>query len=377
MKNGRITIKVVGVGGGGGNAINHIAATNGYHEGEMVSFTTINTDAQALQLINGPATLQIGQNLTNGYGSGGRPEIGKQAAEEDYDTIQQLFVDTDLVLITAGLGGGTGTGASPVIAKAAREMGALTMAIVTKPFFFEGTRRKETAVDGLNELRQIVDTVICIPNDRILKVSDNNMPIEQAFRMTDDILDKVVRAVNTLVGNVGIINIDYGDIASVIREPGEAMVGFGEATGESHASKATRYAMASPLLERNDIIGAKQVLISIVGGRDMSMKDVQEAVQCIHNEVRGEANVVFGVITSDELNDTAHVTVIATGLPDVKKADKLKPKISSIPLQQKTFDFLPAETGRFVGIEPTLLNGVNYDTPTYIRWGRKLLSDAA
>ena len=155
------------------------------------------------------------------------------------------------------------------------------------------------------------------------------------------------------------------------------MVGFGEASGESHASTATRYAMASPLLERNDIIGAKQVLISIVGGRDLSMKDVQEAVQCVHNEVRGEANVVFGVITREDMDNSAHVTVVATGLPDVKKAKKLKPKISSLPPQQKIFDFLPAETGRFVEIEPTLLNGVNYDTPTYVRWGRKLLSDAA
>ena len=161
MKNGRVTINVVGVGGGGGNAVNHIAGINGYHESDRITFTSINTDAQALELIKGPAILQIGQELTKGYGSGGHPEVGRQAAEEDFDAICQQFTDTDLVIITAGLGGGTGTGASPIIAKAAREMGALTMAIVTKPFFFEGTRRAETALNGLNELRQIVDTVIC------------------------------------------------------------------------------------------------------------------------------------------------------------------------------------------------------------------------
>jgi len=376
MKNGRITIQVLGVGGGGGNAVSHIA-NNGLKDAENINFTCINTDAQALETIKGPLAVQIGKKITNGYGSGGRPEVGRDAAEEDYDRLRQLFVDTDLVILAAGLGGGTGTGASPIIAKAAKDMGALTVAVVTKPFFFEGTRKNEISINGLAELRQIVDTVVCIPNDRILKMSDQDMPIEQAFRLTDDVLDKVVRAINVLIGNVGIINIDYGDIANVIREPGDAMVGFGESSGENHAAKATRYAIASPLLERNDIVGAKQVLISIVGGRDLSMKDVQEAVQCIHNEVRGEAHVSFGVITCDELKNSARVTVIATGLPDIKKADKNKPKISALPPQQKIFDFLPADTGRFVGIEPTLINGVNYDTPTYIRWGRKLLSDAA
>ncbi len=375
MQNGRIHIQVIGVGGGGGNAVNHIARVNA----NGAEFISINTDAQALKLVDVPRKLQIGEQLTKGFGSGARPEIGRQAAEEDYTHICELLAGADLVFLTAGLGGGTGTGATPVVAKAAKEMGALTIAIVTLPFSVEGSRRAEVANQGLIELRQIVDTVICIPNDRIPKVAGPNTPLEEAFRMTDEILNKAVVAISSLITRVGIINIDYGDIATVIREPGEAMVGFGEAAGDGHATKAARYAMASPLLQRSDIVGAKQVLLSILAGRDVTMKDVQEALRCVHNEIRGDAHVVFGVITSDELDGTSRVTLIATGLPDLKKLERNRhrPFRALLNPVQDILDFLPAEEGLFVGLEPTLLAGVNYDTPTFVRWGRKLLSDAA
>lgn len=377
MSTSTISVHVVGIGGGGGNAVDHIARA---HRGNNVTFTAINTDVQALSALQVPSKVQIGAQLTGGHGSGARPEVGRQAAEEDYAKIRELFHTSDLVFLAAGLGGGTGTGATPVVARAAKERGALTIAVVTKPFAFEGARRAEIAEQGLQELRRCVDTVICIPNDRVIKLANDDVRIEEAFRMTDEVLRQAVDAISELVARVGIINIDYGDIATVLREPGDAMVGFGEASGENHATKAARYALTSPLLERNNIAGAKQVLISIAAGRDLKMKDVQEAIQSIHNEVRGNAHVIFGVTLHEELSNTARVTLIATGLPDLAAMEQARPRpVTPSPLRptQTTMDFLPAETGRFTGLEPTLLSGVNYDTPTFLRWGRKLLSDAA
>ncbi len=377
MNNGTISVQVVGIGGGGGNAVDHIAHT---HAGNGVRFTAINTDVQALNALHVSGKLQIGAQLTGGHGSGARPDVGRQAAEEDYPRIRELFQDTHLVFLAAGLGGGTGTGATPVIAKAAKERGALTIAVVTKPFAFEGARRAEIADQGLIELRQMVDTVICIPNDRVIKLANEDVSIETAFRMTDDVLKQVVDTIGDLIAHVGIINIDYGDIATVLREPGDAMVGCGEAGGDDHATKAARYALSSPLLERNNIAGAKQVLISIVAGRDLKMKDVQDAVQSVHNEIRGNAHVIFGVTTREDMKNSARVTLIATGLPDPALVEATRPRAvmpAAFKPQQTTMDFLPAEAGRFLNLEPTLMAGTNYDTPTFMRWGRKLMSDAA
>ncbi|MCX7846755.1 MAG: cell division protein FtsZ [bacterium] len=377
MSNTTISVQVVGIGGGGGNAVDHIARA---HRGNNVTYAAINTDVQALNALQIAQKIQIGAQLTGGHGSGARPEIGRQAAEEDYPRLRELFQASHLVFLAAGLGGGTGTGATPVVAKAAKERGALTIAVVTRPFAFEGARRAEIAEQGLIELRHAVDTIICIPNDRVIKLADENIGIEAAFRMTDEVLRQAVDAVSELVARVGIINIDYGDIATVLREPGDAMVGFGEAAGENHATKAARYALTSPLLERNNIAGAKQVLISIAAGRDLKMRDVQEAIQCVHNEVRGNAHVIFGVTLHEDMSNMARVTLIATGLPDAAAVEHGRPRpvvpAAFKPLQT-TMDFMPAETGRFSGLEPTLLSGVNYDTPTFMRWGRKLLSDAA
>ena len=368
MHNGTLRIQVIGVGGGGGNAVSHIAQkmNNG------IAFAAVNTDLQALNAVQVPHKLQIGAQLTRGFGSGAQPDIGRKAAEETIAAIRPLLADADLVFLAAGLGGGTGTGATPIIASVAKEIGALTIAIVTKPFGFEGAKRADVAQQGLAELRQIADTVICIPNDRVLKTAVA-LPIDEAFRVSDEVLYQTVSSMHDLIARVGVINIDYADIATVLKEPGDVVVGFGEGSGEANATKAVRYAIASPLLERNDISGAKQVLISLVG--DLVLKDVQDAMQALHNELRGSAHIVFGFVKRDDMPGQARATLIASGLPDIKKADKRKPML--VAPQQSTMDFFPAESGRFVGLDPTLISGVNYDTPTYVRWGRKLLSDAA
>jgi len=377
MQNGKINIKIIGIGGGGGNAVNHIALSTE----EKLDFVAVNTDVQALNAIDLPNKLQIGRELTKGFGSGAKPEIGCQAAEESYEQIIEMLDGTDLVFLAAGLGGGTGTGASPIIAKAARECNALTIAVVTKPFSYEGKKRSEIAELGLCNLREIVDTVICIPNDKISGVIGKETLVTEAFRKTDEVLNQAVTAIKHLITNVGIVNIDYGDIATVISEPGETLVGYAEACGENYAIKAARYAMTSPFLERNDIIGAKQVLISIAGGYDLTMKDVEEALACVHKEVRDDVHLVFGVTTQTEREKTASITIIATGLPELAKEedgnDPDSKKINTEDFTQGSFDFLPAETGMFAELQPTFIDGINYDTPTFMRKHRRLLSDAA
>ena len=375
MKNGKIHIQVIGVGGGGGNAINHIAQLNK----ERAQFIAVNTDLLALNALDIDEKIQIGERLTKGYGSGANPDIGKKAAEEDYEKISELVADADLVFLATGLGGGTGTGATPVIAKAAKAAGALIVAVATLPFAYEGSKRGEIAKKGLNELRQIVDSVICIPNDRITKLAGSDMSIEKAFRLSDKVLNDAFTAVANLIVEVGIVNIDYNDIVTVFKENGESMVGFGDSVGENSAVKAVRYAMASPLMDRNDIVGAKQVLISFVSGNDVTLKDFNEAIRIVHNEIRGETNVIFGVITRQNFASKTEVTLVATGLPEINKKTTDVPK-SFPPFgnpEQSFMDFLPAEEGLFAKQDPTLISGVNYDTPTYIRWGRKLIDSVA
>ena len=375
MKNGKIHIQVIGVGGGGGNAVDHIAQLNK----ERAQFITVNTDLMALNALDINEKIQIGERLTKGYGSGANPDIGKKAAEEDYEKISEMVADADLVFLATGLGGGTGTGATPVIAKAAKAAGALIVAVVTLPFANEGSKRSEIAKKGLNELRQIVDSVICIPNDRITKLAGSDMPIEKAFRLSDKVLNDAFTAVANLIVEVGIVNIDYNDIVTVFKENGESMVGFGDSMGENSAVKAVRYAMASPLMDRSDIVGAKQVLISFVSGNDVTLKDFNEAIRIVHNEIRGETNVIFGVITRQNFTSKTEVTLIATGLPELSKTITDRPK-SFPPFgnpEQSIMDFLPAEEGLFAKQDPTLISGINYDTPTFIRWGRKLIDSVA
>ena len=378
--NGKINIKIIGIGGGGGNAVNHIASNS--HD--KSDFVAVNTDLQALNAIDLSNKLQIGKELTRGFGSGAKPEVGHKAAQESYLKIKEILEGVDLVFIAAGLGGGTGTGAAPVIAKAAKECNATTIAVVTKPFSNEGKKRADIADKGLKKLREVVDTVICIPNDKISSIVDNNTLVTEAFRKTDEVLNQAVTAIKHLVTTVGIVNIDYADIATVISEPGETLVGYAKATGTNYALQAARYAMTSPFLERNDIIGAKQVLLSIAGGFDLTMKDVDDVLACVHKEVRDDVHLVLGVTTQPDKEKTASITIIATGLPELKKEivhNELNIKKGENAKIQKftqdSFDFLPAETGIFVNLFPTLIDGVNYDTPTYMRKHKRLLSDAA
>ena len=368
MKNGKIYIKVIGVGGGGGNAVNHIATLNR----DKADFYSVNTDALALERLDVDNKVQIGERLTQGLGSGAKPEIGRKAAEEDIDKIKEIVSDTDIIFLAAGLGGGTGTGASPVIAQAAKEVGALVIAVVTLPFKSEGAQRTKIAKTGLEEIRQTADSVVCIPNDRISEVADENITLEQAFRLTDNVLNTAFKAIAGLIIDVGIINIDYNDIKTVLSEKGDSLVCFGEADGAKSAVQAIRYAMANPFLNRNDIVGAKQVLISFVSGKNITMKDFEEATRIINTEIKREANIVFGVTIKPELESRTEVTLIATGLPElsVKKKNEFNFNRNFV---QDTIDFFPAEKGLFVNMEPTLIDGVNFDTPTFIRWGRRKL----
>jgi len=373
MNNGKINIKVIGIGGGGGNATNHIAKLNG----NLAEFVAVNTDVMALNTLDINSKVQIGTQLTKGLGSGADPKVGEQAALEDIEKINEIVADTDVIFLAAGLGGGTGTGAIPVIAEAAKKTDAIVIAIVTLPFKFEGIKRSEIATGGLNKLREIVDSVICIPNERIFQIIDENISIDNAFRLTDQVLNEAFSAIASLIGDVGIINIDYNDVKTVISEKGDSVVCFGEASGENSPVKAVRYAMASPLLERSDIVGAKQVLISFVSGKSVAMKDFQEATRIISTEIKREANIVFGVILKPELVSKTEVTIIATGLPDMKESEKA-PFRTNQKFVQDTIDFFQAENGLFTNMEPTMIEGVNFDTPTYIRWGRKkLMSNVA
>lgn len=370
----KIPIKVIGVGGGGGTAVHHIK--NG-HAPEEITFCAVNTDIQALENVVVDQKMQIGEKLTNGFGTGACPEKGRLAAEEDYGALTQLCADSRLVFITAGMGGGTGTGASPVIAQAAKEMGALTIAVVTKPFSFEGDERMENAVKGVETLREKADMVICIANDRISKNAGPNTPITEAFRATDDVLRHILYALYDLIAQVGIINIDFNDVASVLAEKGDAMVGYGEAHGEKATLQATRYAMSSPLLERTDIIGAKRVIMAITGSAKVTMNEVEEAITTVRNEVRGKTHIAFGVTVNPEMGDNVKVTLIAAGLPEPKeKRERKVLRHTTIDerLMQADFDFMPAEKGLFIGLDPTLIDGVNYDTPTFMRWRRNLVT---
>lgn len=305
-------IKVLGVGGGGSNAVNSMI-TAGLIRG--VEFVAINTDAQALLTNQADTKLQIGDNLTKGLGSGSDPEIGKQAAEESREKIKNLLLDTDMIFITAGMGGGTGTGASPVIAELAKESGALTVAVVTKPFQFEGTRRMVTAEDGIEELKQYVDTLIVIPNQRLLEAVDNKMPLLEAFKVVDSVLGQGVQGISDLITVPGLINVDFADVRTIMEDSGSALMGIGVGLGENRATHAARAAISSPLLEVS-ISGARGILFNIIGGPDMTMNEVNEASTIISQSADPEANIIFGATIDEKMVDQIKINVIATGFDD-------------------------------------------------------------
>lgn len=308
-------IKVVGIGGGGSNAVNSMIINNQING---VDFISVNTDGQALLLSQAQSKIQIGENLTRGLGAGGSPEVGRQAAEESREKIAEYLRDTDMVFLTCGEGGGTGTGATPIFAEIAKEMGALTVAVVTKPFHFEGTRRMVSAEEGIANLKDKVDTLIVIPNQRLLDVIDKKMTLVEAFRVTDSVLGQGVQGISDLITMPGLINVDFADVRAIMTNAGSALMGIGTGVGENRAATAARTAIASPLLETT-IEGAKGVLFNIIGGNDLTMSEVDEAAKLISSAVDPDANIIFGAIIDEKLVDQIKITVIATGFDETKK----------------------------------------------------------
>jgi len=306
---GAARIKVVGVGGGGGNAVNTMIAAGL----PGVDFIAANTDAQALKANLAPIKMQLGDKLTRGLGAGGNPEVGKRAAQEDVERLRETLADADMIFITAGMGGGTGTGAAPIIAKVAKELGSLTVGVVTKPFTFEGKRRMKQADEGMKDLKASVDTLIAIPNQRLLSVAGRNSSILETFKKADDVLLQAVRGISDLITVHGLINLDFADVRTIMSEMGMAMMGAAIAQGENRAVEAAQKAVSSPLLEEVSIQGARGVLINITGGPDLSLHEVNEAATLIQEEADDDANIIFGAVIDESMGDEVRITVIATG----------------------------------------------------------------
>ena len=307
-------IKVVGVGGGGGNAIASMIES-GLVDG--VEFIAVNTDAQVLLNNKAPTKLQIGEKLTKGLGVGGDPETGRQAAEESMEKIKELLIDSDMVFVTAGMGGGTGTGASPIIAQLAKEAGALTVGVVTKPFAFEGTRRMVAAEDGIEKLREATDTLIVIPNQRLMDVIDRKMTLLEAFKVVDSVLGQGVGGIADIITTPGLVNVDFADVKMIMNNAGSALLGIGTGVGENRAQMAARAAISSPLLDLS-IEGARGVLFNIAGGNDLTMFEVDEAARIISSAADPDANVIFGAVIKPDLTDQVKITVIATGFDETR-----------------------------------------------------------
>ncbi|HQG41383.1 MAG TPA: cell division protein FtsZ [Spirochaetota bacterium] len=302
-------IKVVGVGGAGNNAVNRMIATGL----EGVDYIVVNTDSQQLKASLAQTKIQIGTKLTRGLGAGADPSIGREAALEDRDKLEKALKGADMVFITAGMGGGTGTGAAPIVAEVAKESGALVVGVVTKPFRAEGRRRMQHAEEGIRDLKEKVDTIIVIPNDLLLKIIDRNTPMDHAFKLADDILRQGVQGIADIIMVTGLVNVDFADVRTVMKETGDAIMGVGIGVGENRAIEATQMAINSPLLEESGIEGAKAVLLNIAGGSDMSLHEVNEITEIINKQVDPDANIIFGATIDPALDDKIRVTVIATG----------------------------------------------------------------
>ena len=326
-------IRVVGVGGGGGNAVNSMI-DKGLHG---VDFFAINTDLQALERNRAPNKIQIGKNLTRGLGAGADPSIGHRAAEEDRDELTRALAGSDMVFITAGMGGGTGTGGAPLVANIAKSLGALVVGIVTRPFLCEGKRRSAQAETGLEELKKQVDTLIVIPNQKLLGIVERNTPLREAFDVANQVLYGATRGISELITVPGLINVDFADVRTVMREMGDAVMGSGVATGENRAIEAAHLAISSPLLEDISIAGAQGVLVNITGGSNMSLAEVEEATQIIHEAAGEDANVILGAVVDEDVENEVMVTVIATwfnrkgGLPLWSRAPKTARVVEKIP----------------------------------------------
>ncbi len=315
-------IKVIGVGGGGGNAVNTMIS----YALRGVDFINANTDAQALNTSSAPVKIQLGMDITKGLGAGSNPEIGRQAALESRDEIRPYLEGADMIFITAGLGGGTGTGAAPIIAEIARECSVLTVAVVTKPFQFEGKKRNMQAEEGIEQLRDAVDTLIVVPNQRLLSLGGRSLSLLEAFKKADDVLYQAVKGISDLILVPGLINLDFADVKNIMTDMGMAIMGTGVAVGENRAIEAAQKAISSPLLEDNTIQGAHGILLNITGSPDMSLYEVNEASSLIQAEAHEDANIIFGTVIDENMKDEIRITVIATGFDDNLVKNKLSPE---------------------------------------------------
>ena len=365
-------IKVIGVGGGGGNAVNTMIRSNV----EGVEFISVNTDAQALKGSQAPMKIQLGTKLTKGLGAGANPEIGREAAEEDRARLAEILDGADMVFIAAGLGGGTGTGAAPVIAEVAKEVGALTVGVVTKPFSREGKQRMGKADEGADHLKEMVDSLIVIPNDRLLGLAGKNMSILDAFKPSDDVLRQAVQGISDLITTSGLINVDFADVKAIMSERGMAMMGIGVGEGDRRAAQAAHMAISSPLLEDIDISGAKGVLVNISGSANMTMEEFDEASRIIHEKVHEDANIIIGLVINEDLGDRIKITAIATGFGATfekgrRQAEEIKSRVAAsssgrvdrdLPtfIRERQKDFSRTPRGA-VGDEQ------EYDIPTFLR----------
>jgi cell division protein FtsZ len=314
-------IKVIGIGGGGGNAVNTMIGSRL----SGVDFMVANTDAQSLQASQAPVRIQLGTMVTKGLGAGANPEIGRRAALEDQEEIREYLEGSDMIFITAGMGGGTGTGGAPVLARVARDVGALTVGVVTKPFIFEGKKRMHQAEEGIEELKASVDTLIVIPNQRLLSIAAKTTTMLEAFHKADDVLLQAVRGISDLIITPGLINLDFADVRTVMAEMGLALMGAAAASGENRAIEAAQKAISSPLLEDISIQGARGVLINITGGPDLCLHEVNEAASMIQEEAHDDANIIFGAVIDENMTDEIRITVIATGFGEVKEEKKPAP----------------------------------------------------
>jgi len=369
-------IRVVGVGGAGGNAVNRMI------EDDLggVDFITINSDLQALEQNQAPCRIQIGKNLTRGLGAGGNPEVGRKAMEENKDSVIDVLSETDMVFITCGMGGGTGTGAAPIVAEIARDLGALTVGIVTKPFLFEGVKRMERSEKGVGELKEFVDTLIVVPNQKLLTLVPKQTPLEVAFRVADEILLHATKGISDVINVPGLINLDFADVKTVMSQMGDAIMGSGVASGDTRAQEAAEKAIVSPLIEDVSIMGAQGVLVNITGGKDLCINDINEATTVVYNAAGSEANIIFGAVIDPSMQDELRVTVIATGFngtltkkglcrENVKDYQKNNSKSDHVPLFKKLeTEPLEQTLGEIFGND----GGVNFmsndlNIPTFMR----------
>jgi cell division protein FtsZ len=355
-------IKVIGIGGGGGNAVNTMIGSRL----SGVDFMVANTDAQSLQASQAPVRIQLGSMVTKGLGAGANPEIGRRAALEDQEQIREYLEGSDMIFITAGMGGGTGTGGAPVLARVARDVGALTVGVVTKPFIFEGKKRMHQAEEGIEELKASVDTLIVIPNQRLLSIAAKTTTMLEAFHKADDVLLQAVRGISDLIITPGLINLDFADVRTVMAEMGLALMGAAAASGENRAIEAAQKAISSPLLEDISIQGARGVLINITGGPDLCLHEVNEAASMIQEEAHDEANIIFGAVIDETMTDEIRITVIATGFGDVKEEKRPAPAPAPTPSANVSSIANAAQKNRKVVHLGTIVDDL--DTPT---WQRK------